>query len=71
MSENTPDPEGNPFEGPSLDQSEDFFNSLDDNLGTREMEQPTPEPEQVTSQQAIPEAAGEQGNDESHEARLQ
>ena len=54
----------NPFEGPDLSESQDFFNSLDNELGTVEHpEQPTPAPEQVTSQEAIPDAAGQQGNE--------
>ena len=54
----------NPFEGPDLSESQDFFNSLDNELGTVEHpEQPTPVPEQVTSQEAIPDAAGQQGNE--------
>jgi len=62
MTESTQDQQGNPFEGPDADSSsETFFNSLDDNLGTREI--PTPEPEQVTSQEVIPDEAGEQGNE--------
>jgi len=71
MSQEPETQDGNPFEGPALEESEDFFNSLDNQLGTREMEQPTPVPEQATSPQVIPEAAGEQGNDESENARLQ
>tara|TARA_Y100001963_G_C6787079_1_gene453430 strand:- start:120 stop:992 length:873 start_codon:yes stop_codon:yes gene_type:complete len=56
--------DGNPFAGPDLSESQDFFNSLDNELGTVEhLEQPTPMPEQVTSQKAIPEAAGQQGNE--------
>ena len=55
---------GNPFEGPELTESDGFFNNLDNNLGTVDHpEQPTPVPEQVTSQQAIPDAAGKQGNE--------
>jgi hypothetical protein len=55
---------GNPFEGPELSESDDFFNTLDNNLGTVEHpEQPTPAPEQVTSQQVIPDEAGQQGNE--------
>ena len=54
----------NPFKGPDTTGSEEFFNSLDNELGTVEhLEQPTPEPEQVTSQQVIPDAAGQQGNE--------
>lgn len=55
----------NPFEGPDLTDSTEFFDSLDKELGTVEkMEQPTPIPEQVTSQQVIPDAAGQQGNEQ-------
>ena len=56
--------DSNPFEGPDLSSSEDFFNNLDNDLGTVEhTEQPIPEPEQVTSQEAIPDEAGQQGNE--------
>ena len=56
--------DSNPFEGPDLSSSEDFFNNLDNDLGTVEhTEQPIPEPEQVTSQEAIPDEAGRQGNE--------
>jgi hypothetical protein len=55
---------GNPFEGPDLTESDNFFNNLDNGLGMVEHpEQPTPNPEQVTSQEAIPNDAGEQGNE--------
>jgi hypothetical protein len=64
MSIEDKDVSGNPFEGPDTSGSESFFDQLDDQLGTREMEQPTPEPEQVTSPQVIPEAAGQQGNEQ-------
>ena len=57
--------DGNPFEGPDLTDSNAFFDTLDDQLGTKKMELPTPEPEQVTSQEAIPEVAGEQGNEQA------
>ena len=56
--------DSNPFEGPDLSSSEDFFNNLDNDLWTVEhTEQPIPEPEQVTSQEAIPDEAGQQGNE--------
>ena len=54
----------NPFTGPDLSESQDFFNALDNELGIVEHpEQPTPAPEQVTSQEAIPDVAGQQGNE--------
>jgi len=63
--------DGNPFEGPDLSNSDDFFNALDNQLGTVEhTEQPTPAPEQVTSQQAIPDAAGQQGNENNANANI-
>jgi len=69
MAEQAQIPDGNPFEGPSQDDSKAFFNVLDDNLNIQK-ELPTPTPEQVTSQNVNPDVAGNQGNDESLEARL-
>jgi len=69
MTTNETPSSSNPFEGPDLSESNDFFNALDNSLGTVEHpEKPTPNPEQVTSQNAIPEAAGEQGNDNNTNA---
>ena len=63
MSNETKAQVGNPFEGPKLEESNKFFDSLDNQFSTENMELPTPAPEQVTSQQVIPDAAGKQGNE--------
>ena len=56
---------GNPFEGPSSESSETFFNALDGELNVDKEVTPLPKSEQATSQPVIPEenTDNKQGNE--------
>jgi hypothetical protein len=64
MSEGT-NQAGNPFEGPSSESSETFFNALDGELNVDKEVTPLPKSEQATSQEVIPEenTDNKQGNE--------